>query len=77
MGLILVWYIWSLAKWISVCRPPGKCEPQSKKSCIIIGSLHVFFNAVILFAPLPAIYATKIYTTNKASTVILFLLGSL
>jgi hypothetical protein len=77
MVLIMVWYIWTLAKWISVCHPPGKCEPQSKKSCIVIGSIHVLFNAVILFAPLPAMYSTKIYKTNKATTALLFLLGSL
>jgi hypothetical protein len=77
MVLIFGWYIYALAKWISFCHPPGKCEPQSKNSCIVIGSLHVFFNAIILFAPLPAIYATKIYKTSKATTAILFLLGSL
>jgi len=77
MALIGVWYIWSLVGWINMCHPPGKCQLQSKKSCIIIGSLHVFFNAVILFAPLPAIAAAQLPKQKKASLVILFLLGCL
>jgi hypothetical protein len=77
MALIAIWYIWSLVGWINMCHPPGKCELQSKKSCIIIGSLHVFFNAVILFAPLPAMYAAQLSPKRKASAMILFLLGCL
>jgi hypothetical protein len=77
MTLIAIWYIWSLVGWINMCHPPGKCELQSKKSCIIIGSLHVFFNAVILFAPLPAMYAAQLSPKRKASAMILFLLGCL
>jgi hypothetical protein len=77
MVLIFGWYIYALSKWISFCHPPGACQPQSKNSCIVIGSLHVFFNAIILFAPIPAIYATGIYKTHKTTTASLFLLGSL
>jgi hypothetical protein len=77
MGLIGVWYIWSLVGWINMCHPPGKCELQSKKSCIIIGSLHVFFNAIILFAPLPAIIAAQLSPKKKASISVLILLGCL
>ncbi|KAF2036597.1 hypothetical protein EK21DRAFT_51442 [Setomelanomma holmii] len=75
MLLIAIWYVWSLAGWINMCHPPGKCELQSKKSCIIIGSLHVFFNAIILFAPAPAIIAAQLSSKRKASMIILFLLG--
>jgi hypothetical protein len=77
MVLIAIWYIWSLAKWASVCHPPGKCVRVSKKACVIIDSLHVFFNVVILITPLPVIHATKIYKTHKATTVVFFLLASL
>ena len=77
MGLIGIWYIWSLVGWINMCHPPGKCELQSKKSCIIIGSLHVFFNSIILFAPLPAIFAAQLSKKKKASTMVIFLLGCL
>jgi len=77
MVLIAIWYIWSLAGWISMCHPPGKCELQSKKSCIIIGSLHVFFNAITLFAPLPAIAQVQMSKKKRASTMVLFLLGCL
>ncbi|KAH6865821.1 hypothetical protein BKA58DRAFT_227748 [Alternaria rosae] len=75
MALIAVWYIWSLAGWISMCHPPGECKLQSKKSCIIIGSLHVFFNSVILFAPIPAIAAAELSGKKKAWVMVLFLLG--
>ncbi|RMZ67621.1 integral membrane [Pyrenophora seminiperda CCB06] len=76
MALIAVWYVWSLVGWINMCHPPGKCELQSKKSGIIIGSLHVFFNSVILFVPLPALLAAHDLTTKKKwSVMILFLLG--
>jgi hypothetical protein len=77
MALIAIWYIWSLAGWINMCHPPGKCELQSKKSCIIIGSLHVFFNAIILFAPIPAVIAAQLSNKKKASMMVLFLLGCL
>ncbi|KAL1801409.1 hypothetical protein ACET3X_001751 [Alternaria dauci] len=73
--LIAIWYIWSLAGWISMCHPPGECELQSKKSCIIIGSLHVFFNSIILFAPLPAVAAAELSGKKKLWVMVLFLLG--
>lgn len=78
MGLITIWYVWSLAGWISMCHPPGRCDLQSKKSCIIIGALHVFFNSVILFVPVPALLVAKDLTAKKRwSIVILLLLGCL
>jgi hypothetical protein len=77
MGLIGIWYVWSLVGWINMCHPPGKCELQSKKSCIIIGSLHVLFNAIIMFAPLPAMFGEQLSNKKKASTMVLFLLGCL
>ncbi|USP81477.1 integral membrane protein [Curvularia clavata] len=75
IGLIAIWYIWSLAGWISMCHPPGKCELQSKRSCIIIGSLHVFFNSVILFAPVPALMGVELSAKKRWSVMVLFLLG--
>ncbi|CAE7178916.1 hypothetical protein PTTW11_06446 [Pyrenophora teres f. teres] len=76
MALITVWYVWSLVGWINMCHPPGKCDLQSKKSCIIIGSLHVFFNSVILFVPLPALLTAQDLTMKKKwSVMVLFLLG--
>jgi hypothetical protein len=77
VGLIAIWYIWSLVGWINMCHPPGECRLQSKRSCIIIGSLHVFFNSIILFAPLPAVYAAQLSPKKKWSFLALFLLGCL
>lgn len=77
MGLVAVWYIWTLAGWISMCHPPGACNLQSKKSCIIIGALHVFFNSVILFVPVPAIVTAQLVRKEKVSMSVLFLLGCL
>ncbi|KAH8730765.1 hypothetical protein GQ44DRAFT_699821 [Phaeosphaeriaceae sp. PMI808] len=75
MGIIGIWYVWTIAWWITMCHPPGKCELQAKKSCIIIGSLHVFFNTVILLGPVPAIYSAQLGKNKKVSFLVLFLLG--
>jgi hypothetical protein len=71
------WYIWSCSRWISKCHPPGKCNLLAKRSCIIIGALHVLFNSVILVAPLPAIFSAQLSRKMKASTMVLLLLGCL
>jgi hypothetical protein len=75
MALVLCWYLWSLVGWIVMCHPPGKCEIRKEKSCITIGSLHVAFNALILFAPLPAVIAAQLPQKKKKAFVLIFLLG--
>lgn len=75
MGIVVIWYLWTVIGWITVCHPPGHCELQSKKSCIIIGFLHVFLNSTILFAPIPAVIAANLSSKRKWSSLGLFLLG--
>lgn len=75
MALIGIWYVWSLIGWIRECHPPGVCKLKSKKPCIIIGSLHVFFNALILLAPIPAIISAQLSSKGKIYIFVLFLLG--
>ncbi|KAF1911283.1 hypothetical protein BDU57DRAFT_507131 [Ampelomyces quisqualis] len=75
MGLVGIWYIWSLVKWIIICPSDNKCYLQSKKACIIIGSLHVFFNAVILLAPIPAMFAARFSSEGRCWTMMIFFLG--
>jgi hypothetical protein len=77
MGLMGIWYVWSVVAWAVRCHPPGKCSLLIKRNCIVIGALHVFFNAVILLAPLPAIFKMQLSKKMKASTMVLILLGCL
>jgi hypothetical protein len=76
MGLITIWYIWSIAGWVSLCHPPGRCNLQSKKACIANGSIHVAFNAMNFCASVPAILTGALSKQMKSSAGVLCFLGS-
>lgn len=77
MVLVAAWYVYAVVAWAIHCHPPGSCTLTNKNNCIVIGSLHVAFNALVMGIAIPAVYDMHLSTRRKVSTAGLFLLGSL
>lgn len=78
MSMVAAWYIYAIAAWAYHCHPPGTCEIASKGNCIVIGSLHVAFNALVMLLAVPALLCLELTSMRKKISVLgLFLLGSL